>query len=68
MSFLSALPKPKHTYRDAPLVEEAPVVAAAGVKEPPAYGKRRGYIPRRCDTFSLTEPISIIWFGVGSVE
>lgn len=51
-SILAKLPKPKHVadslsgYK-APSAPIADPLGLSTVKEPPPYGKRKGYIPRR---------------------
>jgi SNW domain-containing protein 1 len=52
MSLLASIPAPTRDLAR----EEAPSPAAASapsrpVKEPPAYGQRKGYVPRRQEDF-----------------
>lgn len=48
---LDRLPAPQRQY-ERPTVEQAPAaLATRGLKEPPAYGRRQGFVPRRLEDF-----------------
>ena len=53
-SILGQLPAPQRAYERPTAGQEGPgtaLQAARAVKEPPPYGRRQGFTPRRLDDF-----------------
>ena len=51
-SILSSLPAPAREYtKPAPEPQPHGALAMRGVKEPPSYGRRAGFVPRRLEDF-----------------
>jgi SNW domain-containing protein 1 len=51
-SILNALPAPAREYsKPAPEPQPHGALAMRGVKEPPPYGRRAGFVPRRLEDF-----------------
>jgi SNW domain-containing protein 1 len=54
MSFVHSLPIPQHDYsalRTAASVAGTPAAPQASWKEPPPYGHRKGFLPKKVEDF-----------------